>query len=213
MTAADLQLSHQVELEISLNGKKTTLLSSIEKILDNTILLTPIQMNGKLVGFPPECQISLLYIEDPHVYCWSGLTVKAVRYENNTYHSAVLVGDAETLNRRGAYRVYIGEDMMVAAATAAGPKLHRVLVKDISETGMAFLSSENFDIGRNVRLQLKLSSGQILQLAYQIIRTQEPSEGRNDILYGCKLIERNKLLTAYLMRVQQDRQRQRMGRN
>ena len=213
MTAAELQLSHQVELEVSMNGKKTTLLSSIEKVLDNTILLSPIMMNGKLVGFPTECQVSLLYLEDPLVYCWSKLTVKAVRFDNKVYHSVVLTGDAETLNRRGAYRVYIGEDMMLSAATAAGPKLHRVHVKDISETGMAFLSTESFDVGRNVCLQLKLNSGDILQLAYQIIRTQEPAEGRSDTLYGCKLIERNKLLTAYLMRVQQDRQRQRMGRN
>ena len=58
MIATDLQLNHSVELEININGKITTLLSSIEKISNTNVLLSPIFIGGKLVGFPPEYSVS-----------------------------------------------------------------------------------------------------------------------------------------------------------
>lgn len=211
MTAADLELSHSVELELSVNGKKTTLLTAVEKVINQTVLLTPIEMNGKLVGFPPTYKVNFLYLADDQVYCWKDLVVKAIRFEGKVYHCVTLIADAITLNRRGAYRVYIGERMSIAAFTSAGPKLHHVLVKDVSETGFAFLSKESFDVGRTVRLNLRLGNIPEIRLAGQIIRRQEPENGGNDIIYGCKLTERNKMLTNSLMRIQQERRRQQLG--
>ena len=210
MTAAEMQLSHSVELEILMNGKKTTLLTSIEQIIGTTVLLTPIQINGKVVGFPPNCSVTLLYIDDNHVYCWKNISVKAVRYEKKIYHSAELIADAEILNRRGAYRVFIGEQTNLTAFTANGPKNYQVRLKDVSETGMAFFSKEEFDVGRTVRLHLTIKKGQELQLSSQIIRIQE-FENRQEKLYGCKFIEKNNRLVGFLMGLQQERQRQKLG--
>lgn len=210
MTAAEVQLTHPVELEILMNGKKTTLLTSVEQMVDHTALLTPIHLNGKVVGFPPDCTVNLLYIEEGHVYCWKNIKVKAVRYEKKIYHSAELVADAELLNRRGAYRVYIGENMLLTAFTANGPKTYNILLKDISESGMAFFSKEEFDVGRTVRLHLAIKKGQELQLSSQIIRIQDFEE-RQDKLYGCKFLERNNRLIGYLMHLQQERQKQKLG--
>ena len=210
MTAAEVLSSHPVELEILMNGKKTTLLTSVEHVVGNHILLTPIHLNGKVVGFPPNCTVNFLYIDDNHVYCWRNVTVKAIRYDKKIYHSAELIADAEVLNRRGAYRVYIGKYMMLTAFSAEGPKRHTVLVKDISETGLAFFSKEDFAVGRTVRLHLTLNEKYELQLSSQIIRTQTFAE-RSDVLYGCKLVEKNAQLTNYLMKIQQEKQRQKLG--
>jgi len=144
MTAAELQLEHSVELEVIMNGKKTTLLSGIEQVVGNTVLLTPIQVNEKLVGFPPNCMVNLLYAGEKQVFCWKNVKIKAVRYEKKVFHCAELVGDAEVLNRRGSYRVFVGEEMLLTSFSANGPKTYRVHLKDISESGMAFLSKEEF---------------------------------------------------------------------
>ena len=210
MTIAELQLEHSVELEVMMNGKKTTLLSSIEQIVGQTVLLTPIQVNDKLVGFPPNCTVNLLYVGENQVFCWKNITIKAVRFEKKVYHSAELVGDAEILNRRGAYRVYIGEQMLLTAFSADGPKTYHVNLKDISETGMAFFSKEEFDVGRTVRLTLSIKKGHELPLSSQIIRIQE-FENRQDKLYGCKFVEKNNRLVGILMHLQQERQRKKMG--
>lgn len=210
MTAEELQPEHGIELEVMMNGKKTTLISSVEKTIGSTVLLAPIQIGGKVVGFPPTCVVNLLYINDNQVHCWKNIKLKAVRFEKRVYHSAELSGEAEILNRRGAYRVYIGEQMMLTAFSATGPKNYQVHLKDISESGMAYFSKEEFDVGRTVRLHLVLKKGEELQLSAQIIRIQE-YENRTDKLYGCKFIEKNSLLVGYLMHLQQERQKQKMG--
>lgn len=210
MTAAELQLEHSVELEIMMNGKKTTLLSAVEQIVGTTVLLTPIQLNGKVVGFPPSCVVNLLYIGENQVFCWKNVKLKAVRYDKKIYHSAELAGDAEVLNRRGSYRVYIGQQMTLTAFSAQGPKNYPIHLKDISESGMAYFSKEEFDVGRTVRLHLTIKKGMDLQLSAQIIRVQE-FENRQDRLYGCKFIEKNNRLVGFLMHLQQEKQKEKMG--
>ncbi len=212
MTAAELQLEHSVELEIIMNGNKTTLLSGIEQIVGTTVLLTPIQINGKVVGFPPTCVVNLLYVGEKQVFCWKNIKLKAVRYEKNVYHSAELVGDAEILNRRGSYRVYVGEQMLLTAFSANGPKTYKVILKDISESGMAFFSKEEFDVGRTVRLNFSVKKGTEIPLSSQVIRVQE-FENRQDRLYGCKFVEKNNRLVSILMHLQQERQREKLGLN
>ena len=211
MILQELQKQHPVEIEVELNNQKTTLISSVEDIVGDKPLLTPIKHNEKVIGFPKESSVSLYYIEDGRVYRWSHISIQVVKYNNQVYHSVSIVGDAEMLNRRGAYRVYVGERMPLTSFTANGPKRIQVLVKDISESGLAFLSEEEFSVGRTIRLQLELNEQHTLQLTAQIVRVQE-LEDRKENLYGCKFIERNNRLTAYLMKRQQERQKQKSGR-
>ena len=211
MTAPELQLEHSVELEVTMNNKKTTLLTAIEKIVGTTtVLLTPIQFNKKIVGFPPTCMVNLYYADEKHAYCWKNVHLKAVRYGKDIYHCVELVGSGEVMNRRGSYRVYIGEQMTVTAFTSKGAKKHSVHLKDISESGMAFLSKEEFDIGRIVRLNLSFSKGVSVEVSSQVVRIQE-LENRQDKLYGCKFIEKNNKMVNYLMQLQQKKQREKMG--
>lgn len=210
MTAAELEISHSVELEIMINEKKTTLLTAVEKIAEQMVFLTPIRMGGKVVGFPENCIVHLLYSAENHVYCWHNVTIKAVRYEKGIYHCATLVGDAEIINRRGSYRVYVGSEMPITAFTSDGPKNIHVLMKDISETGIGFFSSETFDIGRTIRLNLVLKNNKELRLGAQIVRIQK-DESRPGHLYGCRFLEKSPLLAGYLMHLQQEHQRQKMG--
>ena len=62
MLATELQLKHPVEIEVTIHGKITSFLSSIEQIIHNTVLLKPILIDGKLVTFPPQYNISFIYM-------------------------------------------------------------------------------------------------------------------------------------------------------
>ena len=68
MTAAEMELEHSIELEITINGKKSTLLTAVEQVIGTNILLTPIQINEKVVGFPPDCIVNLLYVGEKQVF-------------------------------------------------------------------------------------------------------------------------------------------------
>lgn len=203
MLATELQLKHPVEIEVTINGKVTSLLSSIEQIINNMVLLKPMLINGKLVGFPPEYHISFIYMEGAVVFCWKNVSIKAVKYQNKIYHCATLTTKAEIWNRRNAFRIYIGETMTLTSFGENGPTTHEVFVKDISETGMAFITSEPFFVNHTVRLKLKIFSGQYIHLGAQIVRTQ-PTDKENETLYGCRLVEKSPLLSKYLMKLQKD---------
>ena len=210
MNAAELEISHSVELEIWIDHKKTTLLTAIERVIDQTVLLAPLRINGKLLGFPPTCTVNLLYPDQEHVYSWQDVQIKAVKFEKEIYHCVTLNGDATTVNRRGSYRVFFGQEMSITTFTNEGPKSLKVLIKDVSEGGFAFYTKEEFEVGRTVRFNMNLKNSQELHLTAQIVRTQ-PDENRGDTLYGCKFREKSPLIAKVLMHLQQERQKQKMG--
>lgn len=211
MRLTDFEMTHSVELEILHDGKKTTLLTSVEGMINNSVLLTPIHLDGKIVGFPSKLTVNLLYPEDGQVFCWSNVNVKAVRYRGHIYHSVELPGKAFVLNRRGAYRVYVGENRFIYHRSHTGTKLYEILLRDISETGMCYMSSDHFEVGRTVQLQLRLASGHELTLRAKILWKRENPNRSTTFLYGCKFIEKSKFLSSYLMNIQQEQQRRKIG--
>lgn len=204
MRLTDFEMAHSIELEVHFNGKKTTLMTTVEGMIGNSVLMTPIHLDGRIVGFPPTVTVNLLYPEDGKVYCFSGITVKAVRYRGKIYHSAELSGDAILLNRRGAYRVYIGEDRLLLYRNRSGSKLYEVFLRDLSETGMCYMSQEQFEIGRPVHLLLRLASGYELSVRAKILWKRENPNRNTTFLYGCKFTENNKLLSSYLLNIQRE---------
>ncbi len=213
MKLTDMEMAHSVELEIMHDGKKTTLLTSVEGMIENSVLLTPIHIDGKVVGFPPYLTVNLLYPEDGQVFCWSNITVKAVRYRGHIYHSVKLNGSAIVLNRRGAYRVYLGETRFIYHRNHVDTKLYEIFLRDLSETGMCYMSKDHFEVGRTVTLQLRLANGHELNLRAKILWKRENPNRSTTFLYGCKFTEKNKFLNSYLMNVQQEQQKRKLGRN
>ncbi len=211
MRLTDFKMTHSVELEILHDGQKTTLITSVEGMINHSVLLTPIHINGKIVGFPSKFIVNLLYPEDGQVYCWSNVIVKAIRYRKHIYHSVELIGNGISLNRRGAYRVYIGETKILYHRNNLGVKQYEVLVHDISETGMCYMSEESFEVGRSVQLQLRLSNGGELNLRAKILWKRENPNRSTTFLYGCRFTESSKYLSSYLMNIQQEKQRKKLG--
>lgn len=209
MQLEDLEQKHSVELQVTFNGKKVTFLTVFEQRIAHSALLSPILLNGKVVGFPSGCNISFIYPTPDRVYVWYGVAAKAVRYRGKVYHSVELVGDADTMNRRGAYRIFIGNEMDVTVFTSNGPKPLKVFVKDISETGFSFLSSDPFETGRMIRLNLDTGRG-TSKLSAQIVRKQQLKD-HQDTLYGCQFSSSNAILSSYLMKLQQQHQKHKMG--
>ena len=140
MKLTDMEMAHSVELEIMHDGKKTVLLTSVEGMIGNSVLLTPIHLDGKIVGFAAYLTVNLLYPEEDQLYCWSNIHVKAVRYRGHIYHSVELQGSAFPVNRRGAYRVFIGETRFIYHRNQTDTKMYEILLRDISETGMCYMS-------------------------------------------------------------------------
>ncbi|MCR5154649.1 MAG: PilZ domain-containing protein [Lachnospiraceae bacterium] len=212
MRFEDMEEAHSIELDVTTpQRKKLSIPTTIAKVQGDHILLEPIKVDNKVVGFPPSCTVNVIYAGDERAYIWKNSDVKLVKVGKNIYYSITSFLQGEPINRRGAYRVYIGEEMYLTTFTNDGPKSLTVILKDISESGFAFITKEAFDIGRAVRLSFTVGSREHeLRLPATIVRRQE-DENSIRVLYGCKLTDKNKLLSGILMHIQQERQKKKMN--
>lgn len=210
MNIADFQPGQVVQLDIKADEITGSFEAKVSLVYKTLLLLEPIYVNGKLVGFPKTCSVDLTYTVESIFYVWKNVSIQTIIFKNHHYHAVELVGDAEAMNRRNNFRVYIGEDMPISYFTDQGPKTITSLIKDISETGFAFITKETFHVDRTVRLNIPQPDRTMLHISAKIVR-EVPMENPTRTLYGCQFLERNPKLSNYLMRLQRQKQKDKLG--
>jgi len=183
--------------------------SEILFLHNDSIFINPIIVNERTIGINDKCRINLIVKIEGKVFLWENVEIKLVRYDGNIYHRISIQGEGKPYNRREAYRMYIGEDMPVYINTATGPYLINVLVKDISETGVGFITKEDLDIDRMIRLKIK-DFNNIIALTGVIVR-KEYLPHLDSYLYGCKFNEKNDKLGKFIARKQGEQLRKRLN--
>ncbi|NLL71989.1 MAG: PilZ domain-containing protein [Clostridiales bacterium] len=209
MYIEDIAQGTSIEIEIRLNGHLMSFHSEVDLTFKDSILIAPIIYNEKTIGFDEDCLMHLIVNSNDKVYLWDIIEIKLVRYEDKIYHKIDVQGEGRPYNRRDAFRIYIGEDMPIYINTANGPAALSVLVKDISETGVGFISKEELEIERTIRLKLK-DHHYIINLSGKIVR-KEFLPHLNSFLYGCKFIEKDQKLGGFIARKQGEQLRQRVS--
>jgi c-di-GMP-binding flagellar brake protein YcgR len=189
-----------VEVEVKCNGKNMTFMSEIATIKNNSVLITSIKVNDQTIGFSDKCQINFLYKTEGRLFLWDNVSVKLVKYDGTIYHKIDIFGEGKPYNRRDSYRMYIGEDMPLYVNSSSGPSALSVLVKDISETGVGFISKDDMDVDRTIRLKLK-DNNAIISLSGVIVR-KDFLANLGSFLYGCKFNEKNNMLGKFLAKKQ-----------
>ena len=189
-----------VEVEAKCNGKYMTFMSEIVIIKNNSILIASIKVNDQTIGFSEKCQINFLYKTEGKLFLWENVSVKLVKYDGSIYHKIDIYGEGKPYNRRDSYRMYIGEDMPLYVNSSSGPSALSVLVKDISETGVSFITKDDIDVDRTIRLKLK-DNNAIISLSGVIVR-KEFLSNLASFLYGCKFNEKNNKLGKFLAKKQ-----------
>lgn len=200
MQIEELSKGGDIELEVKFNGKSMSFRSEIVLVKNNSILIECIKVDEQTIGFSEKCYINFLYKFEGKLYIWENVDIKLVKYDGAIYHKADLSGDGKPYNRRDSYRLYLGEAMTLSINTAAGPSAIDVLVKDISETGVGFITKEDLDVGRAFRIRIK-DNHQLVNLSGVIVR-KENLEHLHSTLYGCKFNEKNQLLGKFLAKKQ-----------
>lgn len=200
MNIDDISKGEVIEIDVKCKGKTMHFQSEIAHIINNSILINSIKVENQTIGFSDQCTIDYLYKFDGKLFIWENVNVKLVRYDSEVYHITELLGEGKPHNRRDAYRMYLGEDMFININTAVGPAALPVLVKDISETGVGFITKEEIDVNRTFRLRIK-DNKDIITLSGVIVR-KETLEHLASNLYGCKFSEKNNMLLKYITKKQ-----------
>ncbi|MBQ3027498.1 MAG: PilZ domain-containing protein [Lachnospiraceae bacterium] len=205
MTILDLDEQHPVTLVVTVGLKSKDLATTVAEVHSEYVLLHPILVEGRTVGFGDSCTIDFLYLQDQVVYAWHSVSLPLVKIKGNTYYRVELNGEAKPYNRRGSFRVYVGETMAITVFQSSGPQNFNVLVRDISESGFGFVSKEEYEVSRTIRLAIPLTDRKTLVLSATIVR-RDYHEEKGTYNYGCKFVEPNSYLSSYLMAKQRERQ-------
>lgn len=191
-----------VEIEVKLISKVLNFKSEVAFIKNNSILINSIKVNDQTIGFSEKFQLNFLYKKEGKLYIWENASIKLVRYNGGIYNKIDIIGEGKIYNRRDSFRLYIGEDMPLYVNTANGPNALSVLVKDISESGAGFITKEEIDIDRTIRLKLK-DNNSIINLSGVIVR-KEYLENISSYIYGCRFNEKNNALGKYIAKRQNE---------
>lgn len=198
----EIAVGGSIEIEVVLTGKALNFKSEVVLIKHHSILINSIKFNDQTVGFSDKYKINFLYKHEGKLYKWENVSIKLVRYDGGIYHKIDLAGEGQPYNRREYFRLYIGEEMPIYINTASGATALSVLVKDISESGVGFITKEDIDVDRTIRLKLK-SNNSIISLSGVIVR-KEYLENIKSNLYGCKFYEKNNALGQYIAKRQNE---------
>lgn len=209
MLISEIPVGANIEIEVRYSGRSMSFNSEVLFLHNDSIFINPIIVNERTIGFNDKCRINLIVKIEGKVFLWENVEIKLVRYDGNIYLRISIQGEGKPYNRREAYRMYIGEDMPVYINTATGPYLINVLVKDISETGVGFITNEDLDIDRMIRLKIK-DFNNIIALTGVIVR-KEYLPHLDSYLYGCKFNEKNDKLGKFIARKQGEQLRKRLN--
>ncbi len=137
--------------------------------------------------------------EDKPPFLWKDIKTKYARIGSTPYHILWQSEDGKRENRRGAFRLFIGEKAQLKLVSKAGNI--PVILKDISTTGFAFVFSEELSINKFCTVSCVFDNSTLV-LSGVIVRKQVMENG--NIVYGCKLEKFSKELERFIAKKQRE---------
>ncbi len=198
MLLHNLPENSKIILELNMNGQKYEFPSTV-LIRENGFILTePVRINDKILSFGTSgnIKVSLINIrQDKSPMVWKSVGITVVLNKGKSYYKIIAGGEGYEMNRREAFRLFIG--VKGVAQIGINRKALDVIVKDISETGFSFVTSENIDKVVNMPIRLVFADGgTTYSLMGLVVRKVEIDETK--ILYGCKLSVQNAGIQHYI---------------
>lgn len=203
VTIADIKTNDSVEIEILYKGKRKSFPSVAKVFLEDAVLISPITVGSKSVGFSEDMKARFSVVIKGTPFIWDDPKIRLVKYGKGMYHMVTLKGAGNYVNRRQAYRQYIGEEMPITLLRQDGHRdALKVLVKDLSETGVGLVSDVKMETDDSIRLRIS-DAGFLMSINAVVVRIQEDKE-RRDRIYGCQFTEKVPKLAQYIMQIQRE---------
>lgn len=202
MLLQEITGDNRIIIELSYNGQKYEFPSKFLKKDGQYIYIEPIRINGKVLGFnsTENITVSLIMVRDAKSpIVWKGVGITTAYEKEGTCYKVIASGEGYEVNRRGAFRLFVG--ISGVAQLGINKKAVDVIVKDVSETGFSFVSSEDMENVMNMPVRLVFSDfNQNYSLMGIIVRKVVINEAK--ILYGCQLSINNTKLEHYISQKQ-----------
>ena len=209
MLLQEMPADNKIIIELSIKGQKFEFPSKVVSQGNNSIFIEPIRINGKVLTFNASESIAINIVmirENKSPIVWKGVGVACVYEKSGSFYKVSASGEGFEINRRGAFRLFVG--ISGVAQLGINKKAVDVIVKDVSENGFSFESSEDMDNVINMPVRLVFNDfNKNYSLMGIIVRKVIINEAK--ILYGCQLSVNNSELEHYI----NQKQRQMLSMN
>ena len=200
MNLSELITGNMVTLQVPLSDSFHEFNTRVVGKKDGVLILSCVRVGNKILRMPLE-EINIYCQLLNKLYIWRGVKVDTLPLGTRVFYRVSETNiESEPYNRRGAYRLPIDETLLLGVYKNGILEEQSVLVKDISESGFAFITNNQFKTGDRVRLSYRPEDETFDMNAY-IIRSMYNSD-TGKYSYGCKMPEFDELLGGFIMKEQ-----------
>lgn len=201
LVLSELKTGTRISIEAARGIKTMEFSSEVISTEGLNVRINPIMQNGKLVGFDTGGIVITMYVtglEDGKIYKYTGVKIHSFKNSDGAIFQEVTCRGEEgkVTNRRGACRVWVGEN---GIATLADGKEIPVVVKDVSATGVAIVCGEDVEVTMGDVVTVSFTDGATKSkfvLTASVIRHEDADNKR--IIYGCKFKQESEPLAKFV---------------
>lgn len=197
MKLQEMKQGDNIIFRVNVKEKRIEFPSKVTLIEKDYILTEVVRIDERIVNFAgDEVYVDVVCIrEGKSPVIWKNVASASVTYKKNVYYKIAAFSDGLETNRREAFRQFVGIDGV--AQIHQNKKAVDVIVKDVSESGFSFVSSEDVEPAVNVPVRMVfVDFEKQYSLIGVIVRKVVIEE--NKILYGCSMTNDNPEIIKYI---------------
>lgn len=146
MLIGDVRLGSPLEIYINRDGYNYKIVSKIEEVASDHISVTLIASKNRVFEFKDDDVVDIVYREDEKMWKWKNVRGSVIVLDGEKFHCFETDRPGESYNRRMAYRVYIGEKMVMQYLVHDLVRLKQLKDKEALHSQTVF----NYDAGSDV---------------------------------------------------------------
>ncbi|MDF2951495.1 MAG: hypothetical protein K0S18_1078 [Anaerocolumna sp.] len=190
------------EIELNFMYKEIARSMLVEKRnASNNVMYIPAILDKNIPIPESEMEdVKIIYKANDGITTFHPVKLELRKFNENYIYIVICENNAERQNRREAFRVFIGEQIMLTVKFRDGHenKCQGVL-KDISVNGMGIVSGVNLEGAITISFVYEVWEGYQILLTGQLVNSQKLERG---YLYGCKFNERSEILSKFTVKRQ-----------
>ena len=199
MRLNDLPDHSKLELRFMFKGKNYSMEVAVQMNLINTIFIQAISCNGAPIDNMEVNDPVLIYKTEKGLYLFKDAEYKLVHIKGANLYAVTCQKEADKINRRSAYRVYINEPIKLKLTKLNENKIELSgILKDLSLTGMGIILPYKGDDIKTMEIQLELGRNTDINLIGRIVRIKELANNKG-YLYGCSFQTQKEALSRYII--------------
>ena len=190
MRLTDIDTEYKLILRFIYKDKPYSMMVSIITKSIQCLIIPAILDRNQVLDSNLITDAEIIYTVKDGVFIFKDIKLEVSTIMDKRVYLVFSEEDITRLNRREAYRVFIGEIVKITVITKNGRKrVYDGILKDLSILGMGIILKSDIEIGSSVNIAFQYE-GLNLPLAGEVIRKEKMNRYRA-YTYGCRFREPN----------------------